>query len=314
MIELHLTPNDDLSDILNNLNQPATIYLKSGIYRQKVEIERNDLTVVGENRETTVITYDDYARKIHADGREYNTFRTYTLCVTGERVKLENLTVENSNSDPRSVGQCVALSVNAKAFSAVNVDLKSTQDTLFSAPFPDDLVNRYRGFIPENQLYMEGGSAQLYENCGIYGTVDFIFGCGEAYFHKCRLVSLHDERGYGFVTAPAHSLKQERGFVFIDCDFIADGAEDGSVYLARPWRDFGKCEFIDCRLGAHVNGALYDKWNDTNRDKTARFSHRGLVSASPLSPVKWSKELSDEKTNEIINMFAARFKGINREN
>ena len=38
------------------------------------------------------------------------------------------------------MGQCVALSVNAKRFYAENVELKSTQDTLFMAPFPDDLV------------------------------------------------------------------------------------------------------------------------------------------------------------------------------
>ena len=267
MIELHLSPTDNLSDILNNVKEPATIYLKSGIYRQKTVLERGDLTIIGENRETTVITYGDYARKIHADGREYNTFRTYTLCVTGERVKLENLTVENSTADPKTAGQCVALSVNAKNFSAENVTLKSTQDTLFLAPFPDDLVVRYRGFIPEKQLYMDGGSLHLFKNCKICGTVDFIFGCATALFENCEIVSLHDDRGYGFVAAPAHSLKQERGFVFYGCDFIAEGAEKGTVYLARPWRDFGKCEFIDCALGEHVNPALYDKWNDTDRDK-----------------------------------------------
>lgn len=307
MIELHLSPTDNLSDILNNVREPATIYLKSGIYRQKTVLERGDLTIIGENRETTVITYGDYARKIHADGREYNTFRTYTLCVTGERVKLENLTVENSTADPKTAGQCVALSVNAKNFSAENVTLKSTQDTLFLAPFPDDLVMRYRGFIPEKQLYMDGGSLHLFKNCKICGTVDFIFGCATALFENCEIVSLHDDRGYGFVAAPAHSLKQERGFVFYGCDFIADGAEKGTVYLARPWRDFGKCEFIDCALGEHVNPALYDKWNDTDRDKTARFSRCNLRSPVALSPAKWGRELSRAEANEIINTLTARF-------
>ncbi len=307
MIELHLSPTDNLSDILNNVKEPATIYLKSGIYRQKTVLERGDLTIIGENRETTVITYGDYARKIHADGREYNTFRTYTLCVTGERVKLENLTVENSTADPKTAGQCVALSVNAKNFSAENVTLKSTQDTLFLAPFPDDLVVRYRGFIPEKQLYMDGGSLHLFKNCKICGTVDFIFGCATALFENCEIVSLHDDRGYGFVAAPAHSLKQERGFVFYGCDFIAEGAEKGTVYLARPWRDFGKCEFIDCALGEHVNPALYDKWNDTDRDKTARFSRCNLRSPVALSPAKWGRELSRAEANEIINTLTARF-------
>ena len=312
MPELHLTPGDDLAYILNNLKSPTTIYLKSGTYRVKAEICADDVTLIGENRETTVITYDDFARKIHADGREYNTFRTYTLCVTGERVKLENLTVENSNTDPKTAGQCVALSVNAKSFYARDCDFKSTQDTVFLSPFPDDLIVRYRGFIPENQLYLEGNSLHLFENCGIYGTVDFIFGCAEAYFKKCRLVSLYDGRDYGFVAAPAHSLKQARGFVFYDCDFVQEGAGDGTVYLARPWRDFGKCEFIDCRLGGHINPLLYDKWNDTNRDTTARFLHRNLKCAFAPSPVPWSKELTQSETDDIINTCTSHLKNINR--
>ncbi|MBD5585603.1 MAG: pectin esterase, partial [Clostridia bacterium] len=266
---LHLTPDDNLQYILNSITEPTAIYLAEGIYRQKTEIRANDVTIIGSERETTVITYDDYARKIHADGQEYNTFRTYTLCVTGERVRLENLTVENSNTDPKTVGQCVALSVNAKNFSAKNVDLKSTQDTLFMYPFPDDLVVRYRGFIPQNQLYTEGRATHLFENCRICGTVDFIFGCSEAYFKDCEIISIYDDREIGFVCAPAHPLAEDAGFNFIDCNFISQGVKKATNYLARPWRDFGKSVFINCTVDEHITPELFDKWNDTERDKTA---------------------------------------------
>ena len=308
MLELKLTPKDDLADILNSLDCPATIYLAAGVYRQKTEIRRGGLRIVGESRETTIITYGDYARKIHADGKEYNTFRTYTMCVAADNVTLENLTVENSTADPAEAGQCVALSVNGRDFYAKNVCIKSTQDTLFLAPFPDDLVVRYRGFIPENQLYMEGGARCVFEKCQICGTVDFIFGCAEAYFAGCEIVSLFDRRGHGYVAAPAHSLKQERGFVFYGCDFKDGGAGKNTVYLARPWRDFGKCEFIDCRLDGHIKPELYDKWNDTQRDKTARFAHCGLTAPSPLSPVGWSGEIPRAMANEIINTLTAWIK------
>lgn len=308
MLELHLTPDDNLSEILNNLREPATVYLTNGVYRQKVWLQAGDLTIIGEDREKTVITFDDYARKIHADGQEYNTFRTYTLCVTGERVKLENLTVQNTNTRPEYAGQCVALSVNCRRFAAENINLISTQDTLFLSPFPDDLVVRYRGFIPERQLYLDGCSRHYFKNCKISGTVDFIFGCAEAYFEKCEIISLHDNRGYGFVAAPAHSLKQERGFVFDNCDFLSGGAEAGTVYLARPWRDFGKCEFLNCRLEKHINSELYDKWNDTYRDTTARFAHFGLKCDFTPTPVKWARELTEAQCNDIINICSKHFK------
>ena len=29
--------------------------------------------------------------------------------------------------------------------------------------------------------------------------------------------------------------------------------------------------FIDCKIGSHVNQKGFDKWQNTNRDKTARF-------------------------------------------
>ena len=309
---LHVTPDDDLRNILDNLEGPATIYLAKGTYYAKVEIKSDDIKIIGESRETTVITHDDYARKIHADGKEYNTFRTYTVCVSGENVRLENLTIINSNTDPSTVGQCVALSVNAKKFYGKNLTLKSTQDTLFLAPFPDDLVIRYRGFIPENQLYLEGTSLHLFENCEISGTVDFIFGGAEAYFKNCRIVSLAEKRGMGFVAAPCHHLVQDRGFYFVDCEFANGGAGENEVHLARPWRDFGKCAFVNCALDSHIKAELFDKWNDTERDKTARFFYYGLKSKTNLQPVNWAKELPGEQAKNIISRCNALFKENNR--
>ncbi|MBD5477166.1 MAG: pectin esterase [Lachnospiraceae bacterium] len=312
MKTLHLTPKDDLQYILNSLNEPTTIYLASGTYKQKIEVAASDLTIIGEGRETTVITYGDYAKKIHADGKEYNTFRTYTVCVTGEMVRLENLTVENSNTDPSAVGQCVALSVNAKSFYAKNIALKSTQDTLFLYPFPDDLVVRYRGFIPQNQLYAEGHALHVFEDCRIYGTVDFIFGCAEAYFKNCKIVSFDDGRGIGFVAAPAHLLAEENGFVFLDCEILSAGAKKSTNFLARPWRDFGKCTFINCRVDDHISPELFDKWNDTERDKTARFAYYNLNCNFTPAPVKWSKQLSGDEANKIIARFNGKIKDYNK--
>ncbi len=322
MKKIYVKSEDNLQNILDGINEPTTIYMQSGVYRQKLKIAANDVTIIGAGRETTVITYDDYARKPHADGGEYNTFRTYTVCVTGNGVVLKNLCVENSNTCPETVGQCVALSVNSKNFFAEDVDLKSTQDTLFTAPFPDDLVVRYSaltddpayydGFIPKDELYMQGGSVQLYKNCRIYGTVDYVFGCAEAYFDGCEFISLAEKRGTGFVSAPAHSLKQSRGYVFYHCEFKSGGAEKNSVYLARPWRDFGKCDFIDCKLESHVKGELFDKWNDTYRDKTARFAYCNLDCAFTPAPVGWGKQLSQTEAKEIIARLNEKIKEYNK--
>ena len=308
MKTLHLTPENDLQTAIN-CSAADIIYIGKGIYNQKVEISRNNITIIGEGADTK-ITFSDYAKKIHKDGKEYNTFRTYTMCITGNNVKLENFTVENSNTDPATVGQCVALSVHGNNFAAVNMELISTQDTLFLSPFPDDLVVRYRGFIPQRQLYKEGGNLHLFENCRISGTVDFIFGCSEAYFLNCEIISLKDSRNCGFVAAPAHPLSEAYGFSFIDCNFKNAGANPETIYLARPWRDFGKCNFINCRLGSHINGELFDKWDDTERDKSARFSYYGLESENKLNPAPWGRQLTAQQATDIINECTRKFKTL----
>lgn len=312
---LTVTPDDNLSNILSNITKPTTIYMKKGVYRCKVVVAADDVKIIGEDRETTVICYDDYAKKANIDGREFNTFRTFTMCITGERCVLKNLTVANLNTKPEEVGQCVALSVNAKVFKAENVDLRSTQDTLFTAPFPDDLVIRYSGltddptyydgFIPREQLYMEGGSVQLYEGCRIFGNVDFIFGGAEAYFVGCEIVSIAEKRVFGYVAAPCHALTQETGYVFYNCNFRSEGAGDNTVFLARPWRDFGKCDFINCRLDKHIHPDLFDKWNDTYRNKTARFGYYNLTNAE-LAPVEWGKRLTNKQAEDIIDKYIER--------
>jgi len=190
--------------------------------------------------------------------------------------------------------------------------LKSTQDTLFLAPFPDDLVVRYRGFIPENQLYSEGTSLHLFEKCRISGTVDFIFGGAEAYFKDCEIKSLDEKRGTGFIAAPCHHLVQSGGFCFIDCDILSAGARENTVFLARPWRDFGKSVFINCRMDEHIRPELFDKWNDTERDKTARFYYYNLNCAFDLAPVKWCKKLSDVQARAIIDECDRKFTENNR--
>ncbi len=305
MKNFYVNPTDNISELLQGLSEPACVFFAEGVYNQKIAICADDITLIGANRETTVITYGDYARKIHADGQEYNTFRTYTLCVTGNNVKMKNLTIVNSNTDPAAVGQCVALSVHSREFKGENLKLVSTQDTLFLSPFPDDLVTRYRGFIPRGQLYTEGGNRHIFEKCEISGTVDFIFGGAEAYFYDCDIISLYEKRGHGYVAAPCHCLAESRGFTFYNCRIKSGGAQEGSVYLARPWRDYGKSVFVNCSLESHISPLLFDKWNDTDRDKSARFLYGNLTCGFTPAPVEWAKELDDAQIQAITERVKA---------
>lgn len=302
MKKITVCPADDLQKIFDGLCGPCEIFLKDGVYNQKLLLEKPDITLIGESREGVIITYGDYANKIHADGNPYNTFRTYTLCVTGENVRLENLTVEN-NALP-SGGQCVALSVICKRFIAENADFKSHQDTVFLAPFPGDPIIKGWELVPPSQLAMKGYDAHIFKNCKIYGSVDFIFGCAEAYFKDCEIISVAHNREGGYIAAPAHPPEQEVGFCFIDCK-LTDGGIGGGVYLARPWRDYGAAVFVNCTADNHLDERLVNKWNNTNRDKTARFSYYNLKGFGG-NPEPWAKKLTDREAQGIISRYESK--------
>lgn len=299
MNKITVCADDDLQKIFDKITEPTEIFLKNGVYNQKLLLEKSDVTLIGESREGVIISYGDYAKKMHADGNPYNTFRTYTLCVMGENVRLKNLTVQNSAH--YSGGQCVALSVICKRFFAENADFKSHQDTIFLAPFPKDPIIKGWELVPPAMLAMDGYDSHIFLNCKIYGTVDFIFGCAEAYFKDCEIISLPHKAEGGYIAAPAHPLSQDTGFCFIDCRLTDGGVEKG-VYLARPWRDYGAAAFINCTTDNHLDARLVNKWNDTNRDRTARFSYYNLKGFNG-NPEPWAKVLTDEESQKLIERF-----------
>lgn len=271
MSELVLYPCESLQRRLDQARPGDRVRLLAGDYRQKLVLRTPGLTILGEGADKTRLIYGDYALKLDEQGVEYNTFRTWTLAVCADGITMEDLSVVNDAQHPESKGQEVALTVYGDAFRMENCCLRSTQDTLFLGPLPADLIARYADFLPD-ELRRDKFCAQTFVNCRIEGTVDFIFGCGRALFDRCEIRSVYDVRGVGYAAAPAHPLEEEQGFVFRRCAFTAeDSVPAGSVFLARPWRDYGLSRFEDCSYGAHIAAAGFDPWRDSGRDKTARF-------------------------------------------
>lgn len=282
---ISVRPEQNLQTVFEQAQPGETIFLAPGTYRTKTVIFTEGLTICGAGADRTRIVWDDYAKKPDETGVEYNTFRTWTMAVCADGVTMRDLAVVNDSLHPEKKGQEVALTVYGDRFTMERCRLTSTQDTLFLGPLPPDLIERYDSFLPA-YLRTDKSCSQRFSGCMIEGTVDFIFGCGNALFENCEIRSLCDARGIGYVAAPAHSLTQTEGFLFRNCRFTAeDGVAPESIYLARPWRDYGLCVFEDCIYGSHISPLGFDKWNDTGRDKTARF----YETPSAEGRVPWAK-------------------------
>lgn len=70
-------------------------------------------------------------KKIHNDGKEYVTFRTYTMLIKSPYITLSKLTIENTAGEGHIVGQAVALHLYADDINIFNCTLKTHQELSF---------------------------------------------------------------------------------------------------------------------------------------------------------------------------------------
>ena len=70
-------PFGNLQDVFDSAVPGDKIQLSEGDFRIKSTIFVPGITICGAGRDKTRIIWDDYANKIHADGKEYNTFRPW---------------------------------------------------------------------------------------------------------------------------------------------------------------------------------------------------------------------------------------------
>lgn len=250
--------------------EKIVISIKNGTYKEKIKIHEwnTHIALIGESKENTIITYDDYFNKIGM-GRN-STFYTYTLLVEANDVLLKNLTIENSSGE---VGQAVALSVFSDRVVVANCNILGNQDT----------------------LYASGIGKQYYKNCYIEGTTDFIFGSATAYFENCEIHSKKDS----YITAASTPKEAVFGYIFSNCKLTASN-DTSKVYLGRPWRIYAKTVFINCTLGKHILPEGWHNWSKPEAEKTsyyAEYANNG-EGAKTTNRVGWSHQLSKKEAKK----------------
>lgn len=270
-------------------NPGDTIVIPSGTYREKVNISKKDISLVGDG--FVIITYDAASGNVDKNGNLYDTFSsaTVTITETAENFKAENITFENSynriNGDI-PVTQAVAVSCGADGAAFYDCNFLGRQDT----------------------LYMHGGGKQFLLDCYIEGSVDFIFGDAVVLFEDCDINCV---RSKSYITAANTAETSRAGFVFYHC-YISANENCGSIYLGRPWRaqDEGinsATAFIECTYNfdcaavgwlpwhldpgtEHLN-TRYCEYNNTD-------GHGRLVDTSERA--KWSRQLTRDEAEELM--------------
>ena len=251
------------------MDYTVTIYVKNGVYKEKVIVPSwvENIDIIGEDRDKTIITYDD-----HANINKMGTFRTYTVKVEGSDITFKNLTIENNAAQ---LGQAVALHTEGDRLKFINCRILGNQDTIYTgAKF--------------TRLY--------FKDCYIDGTTDFIFGPSTALFEDCII---HSKRN-SYVTAASTPKEAKYGYVFKHCKLTAEPGVD-KVYLGRPWRPYAYTLFIECELGKHIVPAGWHNWGKQSNEETARYMEYKNTGegANASERVAWSKQLTKKEAEAV---------------
>ena len=252
-------------------SKQVTIRIKKGIYREVIVVDarKSFITLVGEDKSNTILTFNNHAGTKLPNGDTLNTWTCASFFIYGNDFKAINLSFENNAGF--NAGQAVAVRVEGNRASFINCRLTGFQDVLFLSG---------------------SGVKHYFRDCYIEGTTDFIFGAATAVFENCHIHSKKNSH----VTAASTNSIIPFGFVFFDCKLTAD-SNINKVSLGRPWSPTASVTYINCWMDKHIIPEGWNNWKNPANEATARYAEYNSTGpgANPTSRVKWAKQLTDEE-------------------
>ncbi len=252
-----------------NYTGTYTIFVKKGTYYEKITLASNkpNVVLIGEDRDATILTYDDYAGK-----PGLGTSTSQSVAIDANDFVAMNITFRNTikNDGSQQNQQAVALRVNGDRQAYYNCKMLGYQDT-----------------------YYTWGNGRIYNyNCYIEGTVDFIFGRSITVFEGCTIKVL---RNGCTITAASTEPTSLYGYVFLSCSIQADkvgfdGTAITNIYLGRPWQANPRTVFLGCEEPEVLNSAGWQAWN-VNPALYAEYACYG-AGYKPSQRVTWSNQLT----------------------
>ena len=252
-------------------DKPFTIYIKKGTYKEVIVVDarKSFVQLLGEDKNNTILTYDNHAGTRLPNGDTLNTWTCASVFVYGNDFRAENLTIQNTAGF--TAGQAVGLRVEGNRAAIINCRIVGNQDILFLSG---------------------SGVKHYFRDCYIEGTTDFIFGAATAVFKDCQLHS----RKNSHVTAASTNSIIPFGFVFFNCRLTADSAIN-KVSLGRPWSPTASVTYINCWMDKHIIPEGWNNWKNPANEATARYAefNSSGPGANADARVKWARQLTAEE-------------------
>ena len=226
----------------------------------KTEIKKSNISLIGQSKEGVKI----YNHPV-VEGISYTA--TIHLNKNTNDFYAQDLTLENQFNywgalgGSSGAGRAAAFCDQGNRSVLKNVALMSYQDTYYSCNSSAD----YRGY---------------FENCDLWGVVDWICGNGDIWFEKCNLI-VRDRTGNNIV-ASGTEKNQAWGYVFNNCTIRPETDKPtqfkGNDWtLARPWNNSPACTFLNTKM--YTQPQTYG-WNKMTEGLVVRFHEYNSVDES----------------------------------
>jgi len=262
------------------------IFVRTGRYYEKLSVDKPGITLVGESREGTVLTFDAAAGHSRPDGGgAWGTRGSFTLRITAPGFRLDNMTVENGFDFPANAAKAEDDPARVQNTQAVALLLQQGSD---QAVFTNCTLSGY-----QDTVFADAGRS-YFHRCTILGHVDFIFGAGQAVFDDSDIVSR--DRGSstnnGYIAAPSTLRSQPYGFLFINSRLLKEhpALAPGSVTLGRPWRPsgnphaVGSAVYINVHMDDHIGALGWDQMGGFEPAEARLFEHGSTGPGAVASP------------------------------
>ncbi|WCJ20042.1 Plant invertase/pectin methylesterase inhibitor superfamily [Euphorbia peplus] len=243
------------------------IYIKEGIYNENITVwkERPNITLVGDGKNRTIISSN-------LSNKTGHTIQEATIIIHGSGFLAMDLTVRNVAGAEN--GTAVAVLSNSPYSAFYHVSIEGYQDTLYIREGP-----------------------QLFTECDVYGTVDFIFGEGPAVLQNCKIFARQSPKEKENAIAANgcfYNKNANCGFSFHRCQIHGDtdllrSSAPTPTYLGRAWKNGSKTIFMESSISSVVNRAGWLEWPHKHYEKMvyfAEFNNTGK-GASVRNRVDW---------------------------